>query len=171
MIVRQFKKLSRPAQICVVVCIILPFFFTVGLLAESLNSEDFVEAHRVAPAVLIKKAMAENYFSTNNTLSLKALKLEGENLLYIFDLNTSELCGLRGCLYVGYVSDGTKVLDLYLKQLPKGIKLFSADGTQNHYPCVAVSQVDAKSRIVKKRYCYQGGKMVSVFRQLMEGGQ
>ena len=168
---RWFQKLSRPAQLCVVVCIILPFFFTVGLLAAKPNSQDFVEAHRVAPTVLIKKAMAENYFSPNKTPSLKALKLEGENPIYIFDLNTSELCGLRGCLYVGYVSDGTKVLDLYLKQLPKGIKLFSTDGTQNHYPCVAVSQVDAKSRIVKIRYCYQGGKMVSVFQQLVEGGQ
>jgi hypothetical protein len=60
---------------------------------------------------------------------------------------------------------------LYLKQLPKGIKLFSADGTQNHHPCLAISQTDSKNRIVKIRYCYQGGKMVSVFRQLMEGGQ
>jgi len=166
-----FQKLSRSAQICLVVCLLFPFSFTVGLLAAKPNSQDFVEAHRVAPALLIKKAMAENYFSPNKIPSLKALKLEGENPLYIFDLNTSELCGLRGCLYVGYVSDGTKVLNLYLKELPKGIKLFSADGTQNHYPCVAISQTDSKSRIVKKRYCYQAGKMVSVFQQLVEGGQ
>jgi hypothetical protein len=164
-----FQKLSRPAKICLVVCIILPFFFTVGLLAAKPNSQDFVEANKVAPAVLIKKVIAENYFSTNQTPSLKALKLEVENPLYIFDLNTSELCGLMGCLYVGYVSDGTKVLNLYLKELPKDVKLFSADSTQNHYPCVAISQTDSKNRIVKKRYCYQGGKMVSVFSQLMEG--
>jgi len=166
-----FQKLSRHAQLGLVVCIILPFFFTVGLLAAKPNSQAFVEAPRVAPAVLIKKVITENYFSMNKTPPLKALKLEGENPLYIFDLNTSELCGLKGCLYVGYVSDGTKVLNLYLKELPKGVKLFSTDGTQNHYPCVAISQTDSKNRIVKIRYCYQGGKMVSVFQQLVEGGQ
>jgi hypothetical protein len=168
---RWFQKLSRQAQLCLVVCIILPFFFTIGLLAAKPNSQDFVDAHRIAPAGLIKKVITENYFSTNKTPSLKALKLEGENPLYIFDFNTPDLCGVGGCLYVGYLADGTRVLSLYLKELPENIKLFSADSTQNHYPCVAVSQTDSKSRLVKKRYCYQGGKMVSVFQQLVEGGQ
>jgi hypothetical protein len=42
---------------------------------------------------------------------------------------------------------------------------------ENHHPCLAISQADSKNRIVQIRYCYQGGKMVSVFRQLVEGGQ
>jgi hypothetical protein len=167
---RWFQKLSRHAQICLVVCIILPFFFTVGLLAAKPNSQDFVDAHRIASAFLIKKVIAENYISIN-PINPKALKIDGENPLYIFDFNTPDICGVGGCLYVGYLADGKRVLSLYLKELPKNIKLFSADSHQNHYPCVAVSQVDSKSRLVKKRYCYQGGKMISVFQQLVEGGQ
>jgi hypothetical protein len=165
---RWFQKLSRQAQICLVVCIILPFLFTVGLLAESPNSQDFAEAHRVAPSVLINKVIAENYASTN-PITPKALKIDGENSIYIFDFNTPDLCGVGGCLYVGYVPDGTRVLSLYLKELPKNVKLVSASGVENHYPCLAISQADSKNRIVKIRYCYQGGKMISVFRQLVEG--
>ena len=170
MIVRQFQKLSRPAQICVAICIILPFFFTVGLLAAKPNSQDFVDARRVVPEVLIKKVIAENYASAN-PITPKALKIDGENSIYIFDFNTPDLCGVGGCLYVGYVPDGSRVLSLYLKELPKNVKLVSASGGENHHPCLAISQADSKNRIVKIRYCYQGGKMVSVFRQLMEGGQ
>ena len=165
---RWFQKLSRQAQICLVVCIILPFLFTVGLLAESPNSQDFAEAHRVAPSVLINKVIAENYASTN-PITPKALKIDGENSIYIFDFNTPDLCGVGGCLYVGYVPDGTRFLSLYLKELPKNVKLVSASGVENHYPCLAISQADSKNRIVKIRYCYQGGKMISVFRQLVEG--
>jgi len=168
MIVRQFQKLSRPAQICVASCIILPFFFTVGLLAAKPNSQDFVDARRVVPEVLIKKVIAENYASAN-PITPKALKIDGENSIYIFDFNTPDLCGVGGCLYVGYVPDGSRVLSLYLKELPKNVKLVSASGGENHHPCLAISQTDSKNRIVKIRYCYQGGKMVSVFRQLVEG--
>ncbi len=183
--IRQFQKLSVQAQICIASCIIIPFCLTVVLLVAKPNSQDFVDARRIAPSSLIKKVIADNYFSMNTTLSPKTLKIEGENPIYIFDLNTPSLCGLGGCLYVGYVSDGSKVLNLYLKDLPKKVKLFAADGAQNHYPCIAISQPyqathqsqlslktsHAENRIVKNRYCYQGGKMVSVFQQLIEGGQ
>jgi len=167
---RWFQKLSRSAQLCVAGCIILPFFFTIGLLAAKPNSQDFVDARRVAPDVLIKKVIAENYALTN-PITPKAIKIDGENSIYIFDFNTPDLCGVGGCLYVGYVPDGTRVLSLYLKNLPKNIKLVSASGVENQHPCLAISQADSKNRIVQIRYCYQGGKMVSVFRQLMESGQ
>lgn len=181
----QFKKFSRQAKICIIGCIIIPFCLTVVFLIAKPNYQDFVDARSIVPSSLIKKAIADNYFSTNTTLSPKALKIEGENPIYILDLNTPELCGLSGCLYVGYVSDGAKVLSLYLKNLPKDAKLFSADGNQNHYPCIAVSQPyqdttqsnislkasSTKNRIVKNRYCFQSGKMVSVFQQLIEGRQ
>lgn len=183
--IRQFQKLSVQAQICIAICIIIPFCLTVVFLAAKPNSQDFVDARSVAPSSLIKKVITDNYFSTNKTLFPKALKTEGENPIYIFDLNTPDLCGLSGCLYVAYVSDGSKVLSLYLKDLPKNVKLFAADGAQNHYPCIAISQPDqanhqgmllletslAENRIVKNRYCYQGGKMVSVFQQLVKSGQ
>lgn len=182
--IRRFQKLSVQAQLCIASCIIIPFCLTVLLLIAKPNSQKFVDARSVSPSSLIKKAIADNYFSMNTTLSPKALKIEGENPIYIFDLNTPDLCGLSGCLYVSYVSDGSKVLSLYLKDLPKNVKLFAADGAQNHYPCIAISQPyqdsrqsklplktsNAENRIVKNRYCYQGGKMVSVFQQLVEGG-
>jgi hypothetical protein len=182
--IQQFKKLSFPSQICIASCIIIPFCLTIALLIAKPNSQDFVDARSIAPSSLIKKAIADNYFSMNTTLSPKSLKIEGENPIYIFDFNTPDLCGLSGCLYVGYVPDGSKALSLYLKDLPKNVKLFAADGAQNHYPCIAISQPYqathqgnlplkislAENRIVKNRYCYQGGKMVSVFQQLVEGG-
>lgn len=85
--IRQFKKFSIQAQICIATCIIIPFCLTFLLLIAKPNSQDFVDARSIAPSSLIKKAIADNYFSMNTTLSPKALKIAGDNSIYIFDLN------------------------------------------------------------------------------------
>ena len=182
----DFKKalLLSPKGKIVVFSLVVLSFFALSFLDFS-APQGFVDARKVAPASLIKKAISENYFSAaagaNGTIHPKVLKLDAENQLYVFDFNAADLCGLGGCLYAVYTRDGTKVLSLYLRSVASSgverehssssVQLFSADGMQNHFPCLAIVQPDSKNRVVKTRYCYQGGTLTPVFQQLLESKQ
>ncbi|MBD0362472.1 MAG: hypothetical protein ICV55_06805 [Coleofasciculus sp. C3-bin4] len=144
---------------------------SLAILARVNNSQGFVDARKVAPNSLIRQAISDNYLTSNGTIFPQVLKLNGEKELYIFDFNTRELCGAMGCLYAVYTREGKRVLSVYLKSgFPnKKMKLFSADGVENKFPCLLTKQFDeAHQKIVATRYCYQGNGLVAVFYQLLE---
>jgi len=169
------KKISLSPQVKIGILILLITIFglALGLLARP-SSQDFVDAWSVAPWTLIKKAMHENYAAVNGQIIRpKALNFTAEQDLYVFDFNTPNLCGIRGCLYAVYTGERQRVLSLYLRvNLPKSVKLFSTEGKQNGYPCLAITQFQLKTkRLVQTRYCYQGGVMIPVFQQLVENNK
>ncbi len=144
---------------------------TLAILARANNSQGFVDARKVAPDSLRRQAISDNYLTSNGTIFPQVLKLNGEKQLYIFDFNTKELCGAMGCLYAVYTREGQQVLSVYLKSgFPnKKIKLFSADGVKNKFPCLLTRQFDGTNqKIVATRYCYQSNGLVPVFHQLLE---
>jgi hypothetical protein len=166
---RYPKSLKGKVAVFAIGCALI--LSSLAILARANNSQDFVDARKVAPDSLIKQAISENYLTTDDTIFPQVLRLNGEKELYIFDFNTRELCGAVGCLYAVYTREGQRVLSVYLKSdFPnKKVKLFSADGVENKFPCLLTRQFDgANQKIVATRYCYQGNQLVAVFYQLLE---
>jgi hypothetical protein len=162
------KKISRSLQIKIGVVLVL--VSTIFWLLVRPRSQEFADARSVVAGALMKRVIQENYAAgLGHSIHPKVLNLVAKEELYVFDFNTPDLCGIRGCLYVVYTGDGRRVLSLYLRSnLPKSVKLFSADVQQNGYPCLAIAQFQLKSKHLQQtRYCYQGGVMIPVFQQLL----
>lgn len=168
------KKLTLVAIGAGLSCVFL-FFLLLMLFAgaEKSNTTGWQNAAVAAPEELVHQAVEQNYLSAPEAATLdfnrvKVLPITASKSkpLYIFDFNTPNLCGIGGCLYVGYTQDGTPVLRLMLQpKLPKNVPLFAAsDKFHSGFPCLIVSQLSSDNRtaknfknlLIKNLYCYSG---------------
>lgn len=161
-----FKSLGAKEKVAVFV-LLAAFLsgFTVTAFAFR-SPKGFVDAQRLLSKQFLQQVIAENYLGTQ-PLKPKVLKVTRN--LYIFDFNSSALCGSGGCLYAVYTGEAKRVLLLYLHPtLPPSIELFAVDSRQqNGFPCLLISQPSFESNeIVESRFCYQAGSFISVFQQL-----
>jgi hypothetical protein len=158
---------------------LLVFLFVLLSLYMAKNKADLnASASKVSPD-LVKKAVTENYFpiSEKKQISPKILRLEGQKdfyptgidrkKLYVFNFDTPDLCGVAGCLYAVYSSNGQKLLSFYLQQ-PKNTDLFVVDENQKDLSCLKVTQPALPKRLIETRYCYQGEGLIPVFQQIKE---
>jgi hypothetical protein len=168
-----FKKNEGEIMYSLVFLFILLSFYMAKSRAD-LNAS----ASKVSPN-LVKKAVAENYFpiGSQKQINPKVLVLKGQKdfypsggerkKLYVFNFDTLDLCGVAGCLYVVYSSNGQKLLSLYLHQ-QENIDLFAVDESQKDFSCLKVTQHALPKGLIETRYCYQGEGLIPVFQQIKE---
>jgi hypothetical protein len=140
-----------------------------GFWSTSSEASQWQSASSVVPKALVEKATAQNSYSSStesplNASSVKVMVLGQPNPLYVFDLNTSKLCGAAGCLYVVYSQQGESyqlVLSLYLnRDLPSSIPLIALkDAVSGSKPCFVINQpVPNSSQLSSFLYCEEGNR-------------
>ena len=122
-------------------------------------------ADTVPKSLLFLAAQNTNLPSTQiSAAKIAVISTQENNHLYLFNFNSSSLCGELGCLYAGYLSNAQglkQVLNFYLQPnvLPGKhlITLMSnnSSGTSD-LPCLDVQQVVNKTTLQKLTYCFDG---------------
>ncbi|MGB3756522.1 MAG: histidine kinase [Rivularia sp. (in: cyanobacteria)] len=95
--------------------------------------------------------------------SIKVLKisLDSAGELFVFDYRSPELCGVGGCLYEVYRSEGERLLQIIANpNLPPSQQLIKVDDTIfKPFPCLKITQNTTYKRMVSENeYCFDTGK-------------
>lgn len=95
--------------------------------------------------------------------SIKVLKisLDSAGELFVFDYRSPELCGVGGCLYEVYHSEGERLLQIIAdSKLPSSQKLIHVKNyTVMPFPCLIFTQkTNINSMVSLNKYCFDTGK-------------
>lgn len=95
--------------------------------------------------------------------SIKVLKisLDSAGELFVFDYRSPELCGVGGCLYEVYRSEGERLLQIIANpNLPPSQQLIKVDDSIfKPFPCLIFTQNTTYKRMVSENeYCFDTGK-------------
>jgi hypothetical protein len=117
------------------------------------------------PTALLQLAVEENTSLTSDrsrNVLVASIPTKDNNHLYIFNYNSTDICGKLGCLYVAYLEKGQstyqQVLSLYLQPtLPPRQPLISAssESVTSPLPCLEVKQVE-RDILHNLTYCFNG---------------
>lgn len=140
-----------------------------GLWSSTAEASQWQNASSVVPKTLVEKAISRNSYSSStelplNASSVKVMVLGQQNPIYVFDLNTSKLCGKAGCLYVVYSQQGDSyqsILSLYLNHnLPNSTPLIALkDAVSGSKPCLVINQpVPNSNQLSSFLYCEKGNR-------------
>ncbi|MFB2920328.1 MULTISPECIES: hypothetical protein [Aerosakkonema] len=132
-------------------------------------------AQKIVETALVQKALKESFQRTNNEPSpdaeqVKVITLAADKKYFLFDFNALELCGVAGCLYSAYTTDGQNILNLMLKpQLPKGFSLLAPSSEiRNGYRCLDVFQQNSNELVSRSHFCFESGRLVLLNQSLKE---
>lgn len=95
--------------------------------------------------------------------SIKVLKisLDSGGELFVFDYRSPELCGVAGCLYEVYRSEGERLLQIIANpNLPPPQQLIKVDDSFfKPFPCLVFSQhTTMKKMVSENQYCFDLGR-------------
>ncbi|AFY57299.1 hypothetical protein Riv7116_4889 [Rivularia sp. PCC 7116] len=154
-------------------CIIL-FFISAPILLWMLKTpssnkkvKDFEYNWQNAVDVVPQPLLAQVKSSLPETKlekkSIKVLKisLNGAGELFVFDYRSPELCGVAGCLYEVYHSEGERLLQIIAdSKLPSSQKLIHVKNyTFMPFPCLIFTQkTNMNSMVSLNKYCFDTGK-------------
>ncbi|MBE9180223.1 hypothetical protein IQ268_16795 [Oculatella sp. LEGE 06141] len=166
---QQFNRLPKLIRIMCfgfAIALVQTGFSIASLVNSTSDRNGFVKAETVVPKSILEKAIAENSIEGNalNSKTVKALEIVGQDSnLFVFDFNTSELCGKAGCLYSIYSEGGNQLLNTYLfNNVPERFEVFEVNGSAEGLPCLLIHQPDPERMVgealivVSEQYCYQG---------------
>ena len=126
------------------------------------SSKGFEIVTNGVPSELLDQVVAQNYSDPGDDpldkSGVEVLEFSGRTgpAFYIFDFNTTKLCGLAGCLYTVYADDGTRALTLFLHSNVPDKSLFQiSTQPSSGLPCLSVHQPTQTDTVVVTKYCYQ----------------
>ena len=174
----NIKSPKRQAILLTIACIVL-FIITALLVKKTLSTNSvgtWTAAQDITPVSLIQRALRQNSIGGVEAKSIKVLQVpsHGAGKLYIFDFQSSQLCGAGGCIYPVYQESGKLFLSVIANpNLPKGEMLIRADDTvQNGFSCLVITQSTHTEGMVSRfQYCYQGAGFVKFNEALTEVGE
>ncbi|MEM9925391.1 MAG: histidine kinase [Cyanobacteria bacterium P01_D01_bin.50] len=119
----------------------------------------------VTAKYLLKKVITKKATSYLDISSIKVMQISsnGSGNLYIFDYGSPQLCGVAGCLYSVYNSDGKTLLEFIANpKLPKSQKLIKVGENVNQaFPCLNITQITDTDKLLSQiEFCYQNGHYV-----------
>ena len=154
-------------------CIIL-FFISAPILLWMLKTpssnkkvKDFEYNWQNAVDVVPQSLLAQVKSSLPETKlekkSIKVLKisLDSAGELFVFDYRSPELCGVGGCLYEVYRSEGERLLQIIANpNLPPSQQSIKIDDSVfKPFPCLIFTQNTTYKRMVSENeYCFDTGR-------------
>lgn len=132
-------------------------------------------AQKVVESAWLQRILKQNFQPINNELlpapdGVKVVTVAAEKRYFVFDFNTPKLCGVAGCLYSAYTTDGNNLLSLILNpQLPNKFNLLvQSSEKRNGYPCLDVFQKSSNELVVNSHFCFESGRLVLLNQSLNE---
>ncbi|MGB3642699.1 MAG: histidine kinase [Rivularia sp. (in: cyanobacteria)] len=168
------KKELRNKIICIQISFILLSCFSIAILLWLVNVASpnkkandieyyWQNAVDVVPEPLLTKAVS--FFSKTKVdkKSIKVLKIPfpGAGELFVFDYRSPQLCGIGGCLYEIYHSEGEHLLEIIASpNLPPSQQLIKVeDSTNKAFPCITFTQKTTMNSMVSlNKYCFDAGR-------------
>ena len=168
------RKEPRNKIICFQISCIFLFLISVPILLwmlkiPSFNTKvkDFEYNWQNAVDVVPKSLLAQVKSSLPEIKlekkSIKVLKisLDSAGELFVFDYRSPELCGVAGCLYEVYRSEGERLLQIIANpNLPPSQQLIKVDDSIfKPFPCLKITQNTTYKRMVSENeYCFDTGR-------------
>ena len=145
-----------------IISIILAFYHN---LSTKKRITTWKNVEEVTPKYLRKKVITKKSTRYLDISSIKVMQIpsNGSGNLYIFDYDSPQLCGVGGCLYSVYNSDGKTLLEFIANpKLPKSQKLIKVGENVNQgFPCLNIAQTtDTNKLLSQTEFCYQNGNYV-----------
>jgi hypothetical protein len=168
------KKQLRKKIICFQISCIILFFISAPILLWMLKTpssnkkvKDFEynwqNAVDVVPQPLLAQVKSSLPETKLDKKSIKVLKisLDSGGELFVFDYRSPELCGVGGCLYEVYRSEGERLLQIIANpNLPPPQQLIKVDDSFfKPFPCLVFSQhTTMKKMVSENQYCFDLGR-------------
>ena len=117
----------------------------------------------VVPQTLLAQVKSSLPETKLDKKSIKVLKisLDSGGELFVFDYRSPELCGVGGCLYEVYRSEGERLLQIIANpNLPPSQQLIKIDDSVfKPFPCLIFTQNTTYKRMVSENeYCFDTGR-------------
>ena len=149
-------------------CVSIAIFLWMLNRASSINKTNKIEyswqnAVDIVPQPLLTQVLSSFSKTKLDKKSIKVLKIPstGAGTLFIFDFRSSQLCGIGGCLYQVYHSEGKRFLEIIANpQLPPSQQLIKVENdSYKPFPCITFSQqTTMKYMISENKYCFDTGR-------------
>ena len=161
-------RLSKSQTILLIICIIVMTLIVSTLYKSSFKNHSITtweNADEVIPKPLLKKVVTQKSTRSLDISSIKVMRIPSQSAgnLHIFDYGSPQLCGVGGCLYSVYNSDGKTLLEFIANpQLPKSQKLIKVGENVNQgFPCLNITQItDTDKLLSQTEFCYQNGHYI-----------
>ena len=161
-IINTITKRQNQIILIALILLILSFFIYMIQVQFSNNNDKLTwNTSENTSDLSLKKILAQDSKFLKYTHPVKVMKISSN--LYLIDLDDQSFCGIAGCVYSLYSSDGELFLRFvahsYLPKQTKHTFIDVSKNDNNKYPCLVLSQADWVEPIISHaKYCYSTQK-------------